>query len=172
MISLQLAIVEGLVPLAIRPLGPSTRAHISIGGDNQSASIRVGGGIGLSNGESTLTMLNPNQKGNYVFLFPQVAPMESGNGLPLQLWAVPAQIGNCQALSTLDVSKNPLASLPIKELNLLPRLRGITLGAAAGDAQAAPAGNPPGGVPANIRRSNRRHSQITFSNLTKHNWLG
>lgn len=63
-------------------------AQISIGADNQGASIRVGGGIGLSNGASTLTMLNPNQKGDFLFLFPQMAPMESGKGLPLQLWAV------------------------------------------------------------------------------------
>jgi hypothetical protein len=63
-------------------------AQINIGGDNQGASIRVGGGIGLSNGESNVTMLNPNQKGNFLFLFPQMTPMEPGKGLPLQLWAV------------------------------------------------------------------------------------
>lgn len=63
-------------------------AQINIGGDNQGASIRVGGGIGLSNGESNLTMLNPNQKGNFLFLFPQMTPMEPGKGLPLQLWAI------------------------------------------------------------------------------------
>jgi len=63
-------------------------AQINIGGDNQGASIRVGGGIGLSNGESNVTMLNPNQKGNFLFLFPQMTPMEPGKGLPMQLWAV------------------------------------------------------------------------------------
>jgi hypothetical protein len=63
-------------------------AQISIGGDGQGASIRVGGGMGLSNGESTVTLFNPNQKGNFLFLLPQMAPLESGKGLPLQLWAM------------------------------------------------------------------------------------
>jgi hypothetical protein len=66
----------------------SSFAQINIGGDNGGASMRIGGGIGLSNGESQVTMFNPNQKGNFLFLFPQMTPLEQGKGLPLQLWAV------------------------------------------------------------------------------------
>jgi hypothetical protein len=66
----------------------TTYAQINIGGDNGGASMRIGGGIGLSNGESQVTMFNPNQKGNFLFLFPQMTPLEQGKGLPLQLWAV------------------------------------------------------------------------------------
>jgi hypothetical protein len=66
----------------------SSFAQINIGGDNGGASMRIGGGIGLSNGESQVTMFNPNQKGNFLFLFPQMTPLEQGKGLPLQLWAI------------------------------------------------------------------------------------
>lgn len=41
---------------------------------------------------------------------------------------LPATIGSLQILMSLDVSKNPLVSLPIKELNLLPRLKNIIIG--------------------------------------------
>jgi len=59
----------------------TTFAQINIGGDNGGASMRIGGGIGLSNGESQVTMFNPNQKGNLLFLFPQMTPSEAYNSI-------------------------------------------------------------------------------------------
>jgi hypothetical protein len=59
----------------------TTFAQINIGGDNGGASMRIGGGIGLSNGESQVTMFNPNQKGNFLFLFPQMTPSEAYNSI-------------------------------------------------------------------------------------------
>lgn len=41
---------------------------------------------------------------------------------------LPASVGSLAILMSLDVSKNPLVSLPIKELNLLPRLKNIIIG--------------------------------------------
>ncbi|MFM8770774.1 MAG: leucine-rich repeat domain-containing protein [Candidatus Kapaibacterium sp.] len=53
--------------------------------------------------------------------------------------SVPSTIAKCTMLTGLDVSKNPLTSLPIKELNMLPRLKTITLGGMAdNDGEGAP----------------------------------
>lgn len=66
-------------------------AQISIGGGTGPQTFRVQGTMGLGNGESCVTIGNPNTTGNFLFLFPQMAQLKPGEVLPLQLCAVGQQ---------------------------------------------------------------------------------
>lgn len=85
-------------------------AQIAIGGSGNA--IRVQGSIGIGNGESTLSLVNPNPQGSFVFLFPAMKPLEAGQALPLQLIAVGKENGQtvfvwkADSLST-DVTAGP-----------------------------------------------------------------
>lgn len=65
--------------------------QISIGGGAGPQTFRVQGTMGLGNGESCVTIGNPNTTGNFLFLFPQMAQLKPGEMLPLQLCAVGQQ---------------------------------------------------------------------------------
>jgi hypothetical protein len=62
-------------------------AQISIGGSGPQT-FRVQGTIGIGNGESTVTLANPNAVGDFLFLFPALTPLKSGEHIPLRLHAV------------------------------------------------------------------------------------
>lgn len=66
-------------------------AQISIGGGTGPQTFRVQGTMGLGNGESCVTIGNPNTSGQFLFLFPQMPQLKPGEHLPLQLHAVGQQ---------------------------------------------------------------------------------
>lgn len=65
----------------------STMAQISIGGGG-AQTFRVQGTMGLGNGESCVTIANPNTTGQFLFLFPHMPALKPGEHLPLRLHAV------------------------------------------------------------------------------------
>lgn len=67
-------------------------AQISIGGSGPQT-FRVQGTIGIGNGESCVTLANPNTSGQFVFLFPHMKPLKAGENMPLRLHAM-GQDGN------------------------------------------------------------------------------
>ncbi len=67
-----------------------TSAQISIGGGGPQT-FRVQGTMGVGNGESCVTIANPNATGSFLFLFPQMSQLKPGEILPLQLCAVGQQ---------------------------------------------------------------------------------
>ncbi|MBU3678984.1 MAG: hypothetical protein FGM32_05170 [Candidatus Kapabacteria bacterium] len=62
--------------------------QISIGGGSGTQAFRVQGTMGLGNGESCITIANPNTTGQFLFLFPHVSQLKQGEELPLRLHAV------------------------------------------------------------------------------------
>lgn len=72
-------------------LATPAMSQISIGGGSGSQAFRVQGTMGLGNGESCITIANPNTTGNFLFLFPQMPQLKPGEHLPLRLHAVGQQ---------------------------------------------------------------------------------
>jgi hypothetical protein len=62
-------------------------AQISIGGSGPQT-FRVQGTIGMGNGESCVTIANPNSTGQFLFLFPHMTQLKPGEHVPLRLHAV------------------------------------------------------------------------------------
>lgn len=65
-------------------------AQISIGGSGPQT-FRVQGTIGMGNGESCITIANPNSTGQFLFLFPHMPALKPGEHVPLRLHAVGQQ---------------------------------------------------------------------------------
>lgn len=65
----------------------SAASQISIGGSGPQT-FRVQGTIGMGNGESCVTIANPNTSGQFLFLFPHMPQLKPGETLPLRLHAV------------------------------------------------------------------------------------
>jgi len=62
-------------------------AQISIGGSGPQT-FRVQGTIGMGNGESCVTIANPNSTGQFLFLFPHMTQLKPSEHVPLRLHAV------------------------------------------------------------------------------------
>lgn len=82
------------------------QAQISIGGNSHA--LRVQGAIGIGNGESTVSIINPNTQGSYTFLFPLIKPLDVGQAMPLRLYALGREGG--QTLFVWKTDSSALAS--------------------------------------------------------------
>ncbi|MBU3699778.1 MAG: hypothetical protein FGM33_07190 [Candidatus Kapabacteria bacterium] len=83
----------------------SVSAQISIGGSGPQT-FRVQGTMGIGNGESCVTVANPNTSGQFLFLFPHMPQLKTGETLPLRLHAV-GQEGQTVFVWKLDQAPAP-----------------------------------------------------------------
>jgi hypothetical protein len=98
---LRLLLLSGLVAV----VSTAASAQISIGGSGPQT-FRVQGTIGIGNGESCVTIANPNSAGQFLFLFPHMAPLKPGEQMPLRLHAV-GQEGQTVFVWKADAPSSP-----------------------------------------------------------------